>query len=242
MKRLTVAARDLFAIAMLVSTLVAVSAPPAAGLGAPVVDQEFTSPNNLDALINGCCRFSAQTFTAGPSGVLVGINIDVHGTGSSHLHVAIRTVAAGAPTATILGETTLSSSSAPLSQLISFPQTINITAGVQYAIVVDYPDAPPPGSGQVQGLWAGAVSDVYLPGRALASCDFIGCVTPGAWFESLVGADQHFRTYVAARLPVPTTPKDCKNGGWRNVADDHGVPFRNQGQCVSFVVRAHRAT
>jgi len=241
MKRMTVAARDLFAIAMLVSALVAGSTLPAAGLGTPVVDQEFTSPTNLDALVNGCCRFSAQTFTAGRSGVLVGINIDIQGTGSSRLHVAIRTVSAGTPTATILGETKLSSGSAPLSQLISFPQTINITAGVQYAIVVDYPDAPPPGSGQIQGLWRGATNDVYVPGRALATCDFIGCVVPGAWFESLVGADQHFRTYVAA-LPVPTTKKDCENGGWRNVADDHGVPFRNQGQCVNFVVSAHRAT
>ena len=38
---------------------------------------------------------------------------------------------------------------------------------------------------------------------------------------------------------VPTTASQCKNGGWRNLVDDHGNPFRNQGQCVSFV-RSHR--
>jgi hypothetical protein len=40
---------------------------------------------------------------------------------------------------------------------------------------------------------------------------------------------------------VPQSSSDCKNGGWRNVTDDAGQPFRNQGQCVSFVVRASQA-
>jgi hypothetical protein len=34
---------------------------------------------------------------------------------------------------------------------------------------------------------------------------------------------------------VPQTKDDCKHGGWVNFVDDHGRPFRNQGQCVSFV-------
>jgi hypothetical protein len=38
---------------------------------------------------------------------------------------------------------------------------------------------------------------------------------------------------------TPTSKADCKNGGWRDLANDQGQPFRNQGQCVSFVV-AHR--
>jgi hypothetical protein len=41
---------------------------------------------------------------------------------------------------------------------------------------------------------------------------------------------------------TPQTPQskaDCKNGGWRNVANDQGQSFRNHGQCVSYVV-AHR--
>jgi hypothetical protein len=35
---------------------------------------------------------------------------------------------------------------------------------------------------------------------------------------------------------VPQSKSDCKHGGWKNLADDEGRPFRNQGQCVSFVV------
>jgi hypothetical protein len=38
--------------------------------------------------------------------------------------------------------------------------------------------------------------------------------------------------------PVPTDKDQCKNGGWQNLADDQGEPFKNQGQCVSFVMPA----
>jgi hypothetical protein len=38
--------------------------------------------------------------------------------------------------------------------------------------------------------------------------------------------------------PTPGTKDDCRNGGWRNFADDQGVPFPSQGRCVSFVVHA----
>jgi len=34
---------------------------------------------------------------------------------------------------------------------------------------------------------------------------------------------------------VPTTKDDCKQGGWRNLEDDQGRPFLNQGACISFV-------
>ncbi len=40
-------------------------------------------------------------------------------------------------------------------------------------------------------------------------------------------------------ISTPTTRAACKNGGWRNFANDQGQPFRDQGQCVSYVV-AHR--
>jgi predicted outer membrane repeat protein len=34
---------------------------------------------------------------------------------------------------------------------------------------------------------------------------------------------------------VPQTKDDCKKGGWQRFVDDQGVPFENQGDCVSFV-------
>ena len=42
-------------------------------------------------------------------------------------------------------------------------------------------------------------------------------------------------TFVGA---IPATKEDCKNGGWRNLADDQGQPFPNHGQCMSFVNHA----
>ena len=36
--------------------------------------------------------------------------------------------------------------------------------------------------------------------------------------------------------PVPTEKDECRNGAWATYVDDDGAAFRNQGQCISFVV------
>ncbi len=168
------------------------SAQPA--MAQTIVDQSFTSPNDLAASINECCAFVAQTFTAGLSGTLAGVNIHVIPSEDSPfpLHVAIHTVTStGEPSATILGDTTLDSNSAPLSLLITFPQVINITAGERYAIVVSYQGAPSPGPGQQKGTWGGAAGNFY-PGGDL----YFG-VDSSSWFPSSLGDhDVHFQTYV----------------------------------------------
>ncbi len=33
----------------------------------------------------------------------------------------------------------------------------------------------------------------------------------------------------------PTSKDQCKNGGWQNYTDGNGTPFKNQGDCVSYV-------
>jgi hypothetical protein len=33
----------------------------------------------------------------------------------------------------------------------------------------------------------------------------------------------------------PVTKDDCKNGGWKNLTGANGQPFKNQGDCVSYV-------
>jgi hypothetical protein len=169
---------------------VALSLSPSSAHAAPVVDQSFTEPHNLGAAINECCRFIAQTFTAGLTGDLAGVNVNVQGFRSSRLHVAIRAVADGTPTPTVLGETTLSGNSAPISQLITFPAPIAVTAGTQYAIVVNYEGGPPPGPGQAQGNWSGATGDAYPRGGLFAS--FSDGVS---WFAE-TGFDLHFRSYL----------------------------------------------
>lgn len=44
-----------------------------------------------------------------------------------------------------------------------------------------------------------------------------------------------FQSDLAAPVGTPTTKDDCKNDGWRNFRDDQGNPFKNQGDCVSYV-------
>jgi hypothetical protein len=34
---------------------------------------------------------------------------------------------------------------------------------------------------------------------------------------------------------IPTTADRCKHRGWRGLTDNNGTPFKNQGDCVSFV-------
>jgi hypothetical protein len=167
---------------------------------APLVDQSFTVPGNLGADINECCRFLAQTFTAGRTGVLEGINIDVTGFKPSRLHVAIRTVEGGRPTSTVLTETTLDSNSAPLSRLITFPAQVTVAAGMQYAIVVNYEGAPPPGADQGQGIWSGAIGDVYPRGALLSSA-----LEGVSWSSPNTEGDVHFRTYVSVPGEVQLT-------------------------------------
>ncbi|MGH9050108.1 MAG: right-handed parallel beta-helix repeat-containing protein [Acidimicrobiia bacterium] len=36
-------------------------------------------------------------------------------------------------------------------------------------------------------------------------------------------------------LPIPTSQDDCKKNGWMTRTDDTGRPFKNQGDCVSYV-------
>lgn len=43
-------------------------------------------------------------------------------------------------------------------------------------------------------------------------------------------------------VSTPTTTADCKNGGWSTLADADGHPFRNQGDCVSYVASKGRNT
>lgn len=157
----------------------------------PTLDQSFTAPANLSANINECCRYIAQTFTAGLSGTLAGIAIDIQSTSAFPLHVAIRDVTGNVPGKAILGETTLSTSSTSLSQMISFPQTIAIVAGQRYAIVVDYPDAPPPGAGQGEGVWIGATGDPYAGGEQSESRP-----NETAW-QRQTCCDVHFQTFVS---------------------------------------------
>ncbi len=49
-------------------------------------------------------------------------------------------------------------------------------------------------------------------------------------------------TYNFEPFRTPLTKDDCKNGGWQNVRAADGSPFKNQGQCVSYVNHVNHAS
>jgi hypothetical protein len=198
-------------------------------LPAPV-DQELIEPSSLTGTINQCCTYVAQTFTAGRDGFLAGVSINTRnpGVGVPSLRVSIRNVVGDLPGETILATTVTPTALNPLTKHITFPQVVELRAGVKYAIVVNVEN--PPTSGAV---WDGATGDRYPRGEACAK--FKPGVLTGDWFCSpdfdTVETDRHFRTYVK---PPPTTKEQCRHGGWRS----YGFP--NQGACIAYVVRKAR--
>jgi hypothetical protein len=166
--------------------------------GSTFIDQSSIAKNTLAAYINECCKYIAQTFTAGATGILSGITIDVYAIPNSpyRLHIEIRTVTGeGKPSAFILGAITLESGSAPITTLIALSQKIHIDAGVQYAIVVSYMGAPPAGARQGQGIWLGSTGNTYPGGSAYSS------ISDGITWSEFENEDLHFQTYVTYDHP-----------------------------------------
>jgi hypothetical protein len=161
------------------------------------LDQSFTpASGGVFHLINECCAFVAQTYTAGITGTLAGVAVAVESNSPFPLNISLRSAPAGLPSPAILAETTLSGSSSPLLNVFSFPTLVEQIAGEQYAIVVNFVGAPPPGPGQGLGFWRGGLG--YPEGTALAS------VNGSSWFESAPGSDASFQTYVSP-VPEPST-------------------------------------
>lgn len=225
--------------ALLAASILALS--PAASAqshqsGAPVVDQGFMPEESFPIPVNLSGNFRGQTFTAGVTGELVAVNVDVTSVGPYPLHVAIRSVGpGGAPTETILGETTLTGPtpwSAPPDRMITFPAPIPVTAGVQYAIVLNYPGSQPvgPDPSNIAGYWAQAFSPTFT-GGLMWTTSYVDDTTWGM----TIGAFHSFRTWVVPQAVTPESKDACKRGGWQRLVDADGQPFRNQGQCVSWV-------
>ena len=162
----------------------------------PVLDQSFIEPNNAAAFINEAAPFVAQVYTAGVSGTLASISIDVSSNDNFPLRVSIRAVVDGIPTAVVLGETLLAGSGAALSESIVFDERIEQIAGQQYAITLDYPGQPSPAI--LTNRWAGASGNAYVKGSLALSLDGVN------WFiEMPATVDLHFQTVVNA---VPEAP------------------------------------
>ncbi len=168
----------------------------------PVVDQFLTAPSDAQAALNRSARYTAQTFTAGLTGALTAVSLDVASTSPYFLKVAIHGVTAGLPNGTVLsdvyvwGTGGVPQSAAPLTLMIDVG-TVYVQAGHQYAIVVQYDGSGAPG--EQQGSWAGASGDAYPGGRAFETND--ATFTDWTALEP-APLDLHFKTYVVPNVPV----------------------------------------
>lgn len=129
------------------------------------------------------------------------------------------------------------------------PQTLDPLAGPNQQVRLDLlsPTADP---------WSVAASDVLAPIVATKAGDpntlapttvtvdltpyaggtvrlrFAAAATEG-YLQA--GVDAVAVTSTVVPPTTPTDPAQCKHGGWRVLTDADGTPFRNQGDCVSWV-------
>jgi hypothetical protein len=160
----------------------------------PVVDyldQSFSAEANVFFLINVASSWVGQTYTAAKTGRLVGAAVDVGAINTNHaLRVAVYDVGAGLPIAT-LSEVTVLTGISPLGNILTFANPIQQTAGHQYAIVANYPNALPPSVNTKEGTWYGSSDSEYEGGNAITSTDGVN------WNAlSGVATDLRFATYV----------------------------------------------
>ncbi len=159
------------------------------------LDQSFTTPTDLSAGLYGLPAAEAQSYTAGISGTLQGVAIDVTALDTTLVaRIRIESVSGGIPTNVVLGQARASrGGDLSLNTVIPFSTAIPQVAGQQYAILVDYPEAPPFHDGIIEVAdWNGATGNAYPAGTLLSSFD------GGATWQSFAtdGFDVHFRTFV----------------------------------------------
>jgi hypothetical protein len=74
----------------------------------------------------------------------------------------------------------------------------------------------------------------------------VGFTSPSDQFDGnvdafTIGVSGSNTTYdFEPNLPPPTSKDQCKNGGWMSYTDANGTPFKNQGDCVSYVATGGR--
>jgi hypothetical protein len=192
---------------LVITVMIGITLVAAAPAGAQVVlDQSFTEPHQYHLGAEFYGHYNAQTFTAGVTGMLVGVKVDVslwqH---EIPLRVAVRSVSDGYPTDTVLTEITLPPGEPAdgIETYIEFDRPVTVAEGNQYALVLNFVGA---GDWENTGMWIGGTDLWY-------GTDFY---QGGEWFFSLDGtdfrpyywndhADVHFQTYVDVTPDVKKT-------------------------------------
>ena len=159
------------------------------------LDQSFTTPSDLSDGLYGHPVLMAQSYTAGITGTLQGVALDVTAIDTSLVaRIQIETITNGVPSNVVLGQTRAPhGGDLSLGSVIPFSTAIPQVAGQTYGIVVDYPEAPPFVDGiQNTASWNGSDGDFYYAGTMFSTFD------NGTTWQSYQsqGFDLHFQTFV----------------------------------------------
>jgi carboxypeptidase family protein/uncharacterized protein DUF4214 len=209
----------------------------------PTVDQQNTNVTNSGFGFNST-NWVGQTFTAGLSGSLTKVDVDLFCSGCTgttpNLTVSIRATAGGFPTGADLATGTITGFSSGSGGYFTatFTTPLAVTAGTQYALMVR------PVSNPSVGIYAYVVSpsDTYAGGAWITSS------TSGvSWVNGTAPArDLGFHTYLdtgyTATGNLVSTAKDANPGGatiyphWATMSWNATTPA---GTAVKFQVAGH---
>ena len=183
-------ARGPLVVAVVLGALVLpASAASAAVPSGSVLDQSFVADVGFGAPLDGCCRSVAQTFTAGLSGELTAVAVDVEalpGT-TGTLRIAVRAVDFGPPIGPDLASVSLDGPSSRLDNVVQLPVGVPVVARHRYAIIVSLENGVTTQQGLVR--WLGPTGILY-PGGDLFEDD-----PQQGWIKPSI-LDAHFQTYV----------------------------------------------
>jgi len=159
------------------------------------LDQSFITGNDLSDGLYGKPALMAQSYTAGISGTLQGVAIDVSAIDVTQIaRIQIEALAGGIPSNVVLGSARAArGGDLSINTVIPLGGSIPQVAGQQYAILVDYPDAPPFVNGiENTASWNGSDGDLYPAGTMFTTFD------GGTTWQSFAseGFDLHFQTFV----------------------------------------------
>jgi hypothetical protein len=160
-----------------------------------VLDQSFITGNDLSDGLYGKPALMGQSYTAGITGTLQGVAIDVSAIDVNQVaRVQIEKIVNGLPSGVVLGQgRAAGGGDLSINTVIPISGSVAQVAGQQYVILVDYPDAPPFVNGiENTASWNGSDGDLYPAGTLLTTFD--GGTTWTSFADQ--GIDVHFQTFV----------------------------------------------
>ena len=78
--------------------------------------------------------------------------------------------------------------------------------------------------------------DLIVTGGTGAFDGATGTLAVDGTFYPMDAVNAQISGTIEVASPTPQSKAECKRGGWQNLGDDVGTPFRNQGECIRYVV------